>query len=81
MQSELEISTGHTFQTLSGLNLDICGWRVLSCRVQLVTMMLQYIPRFYVIKEHIKSLFLGLEVGTFYICVESLLQSIIIEIM
>jgi hypothetical protein len=49
--------------------------------VQLVIMILQYIPRFYVIKEHIKSLFLGLEVGTFYIYVESLLQSIIIQIM
>lgn len=33
-------------------------------------------------KDYMKSLFfLGLEVGTFYIYVESLLQSIIIEIM
>jgi len=33
MQFELEISTGRTFQTLSGLSLDICGQRVLSCHM------------------------------------------------
>ena len=33
MQSELEISTGHTFQTVNGLNLDICGQRFLSCHM------------------------------------------------
>jgi len=75
MQSELEISTGHTFQTLSGLNIDICVQRVLSCPMCTVGNNDTSIYAKILCNQRVYKItfFLGLEVGTYYIYVESLL--------
>ena len=55
MQSEIEISTGHIFQTVSGVNLDICVQRFLSCHMCRVgNNDTSICTKIYVIKERIK---------------------------